>query len=440
MKRIIFLAPAFLAGACSGTKDGGIVNPPPPVPETVTVEISIQPAFSASVSSAFHAVATGRSSKLGPISDNTKYTWTLNGSPAATGSSVNLTLHSGLNDICVTVRGAETSASTCTQASYNPVITGHVVSASSIGEGLVAPLRITFSKGGVTATANIGLDGNFSIPTDLASADTACFVMDALSGERAYHPMIGCASKADMAKGLVLIAIPRSYQIEAGEYAGQIVPIDLNLAYTAGSDSSAFYGRGQYKDGTWGYVVESYLPSSLPMATQFLTTPRETSPQGIANFWKWQAALESKLGFKIFRPALPSESLTSSTGLLVSTDPSITTGWDASTSVNGDGTKYTGGSIKFRSENTIILMTTEHETVHFLGFGHGCGWKSVQNQLCQNQTQADEITMTDVAYIELMYRTRALERKYDTRFSMGESDIGEEVVMLGLPQKILHSR
>ena len=145
------------------------------------------------------------------------------------------------------------------------------------------------------------------------------------------------------------------------------------------------------------------------------------------------------------RPSLKSE-ITNSYGINVYV--LSTTDGPARGGVNYLGNGDLGSGMAFF--RTLADMLTvgnggrfRHELIHASGFGHGCGWRGIQNSFCDgidrgnNEATPGLPSSYDVAYIQLMYLTRDIEREYNSSqysvFSIMESHQGERTLMLGLP-------
>lgn len=444
MRTALLLVCTAFAAACGG-EGGGITPPPPPPPpaETVSVRIvnPIDGLVVSGTNSTISVSAIAQSTKIAIPEGNV--TWTHNGNKVASGRNASITLALGPNTLCVKADGQEKSAEQCVFFTFSPSFSCKIVVASSETESIGgASLRLVLSKNGKSAEMAVGQDGSCSYSGALALEDSVKFVLDDMSSPRRLHPMIGYASKADLAKGLVLVAVPREWKILTGSFAGQVVPIDLNLAYVKSSNGagSSFYNRNP-QNGGWFYSVVSFSSSVLPQPTA-VRNDLSKSGQSIdsnaeAGIWADIDRLEQALGWDILRPAAASE-VKLPPGVALMADSTAQNGsWTAMGGNIAQGIELAGGRITYKGiPATSIVGVTAHETIHVLGFGHGCGWKGLMSDGC-GYSRPNTTVREDVAYIQLMYRVRDLERKHNTRFSIGESHIGQEVIMMNLAEKRL---
>jgi hypothetical protein len=451
--RASIMVAALAIMACGGTNDVTTILPPTPVDSISSLALSgptsdtivgVVPAAS------FSAVAT--SSQGGSIS----FTWTRDGSPLGTGSNIYAALTPGKTDtICVTASVASSVKSACTEKVFVLGTTFQVVAANATSETLGQTLTLTLTKNGSSASCTTDSSGLCTVRNALVSEDSVRFVLDA-GPNRKYHPMIGYLASADIteAGGVTLIAIPFQYAITAGVYIGQVVPTDMVLAYTAGSDSTPFYIRGHVPGGgdRYQYRDMTYPASSLPLPVNIVTVPEKISDAGVATIQLTLDSLKKILGWNITQVPVVSNQVTNYQTTLTVTMDSLDsngvpiTAFEAAAGayVGDNGSELTGGVMTYFRESGITPHLTFHEMLHVLDFGHGCAWHSVMNEFCDwfkvfpDFPNPMEIpTATDVGYVELMFRIRDLERKYHTCFSLGESHQGERVLMLGLQEEFI---
>ncbi len=438
---ILVIACTAIIGAC-GTEP---VAPPSCTINCTPTEV-VTPAISGLVNGTsvpagnISISATAISSKIGNITDSGKFSWMLDGTSIGNGMSVVMSVQPGTHTVCVYVTGQEKTGNVCVGFTATKTsITGKVV-VLDLAQNELPPkgVRVSFSKGQISASALAESNGSFEITTGLVNEDSVAFVVDGVDpSNRIYHPMKGVVLKADLTKDIVFIMIPLSVTIPNGVYAGTVAPMDLNKAYIAGSDGSSFYGR-HLVSGVWQYVVASHPVLPVPMAFR-----NDLGNIPIAGADSVTASLsidilEQYVGLDMLRPA-PRNEITDLLGVDVYM---LTTVSDTIAGLGGVsylGNGNLGHGVVVLKGTAYLLGTLRHELIHAFGFGHGCGWRSLQGNYCDGIDRGNNPftpglpSSYDVAYIRVMYKARDLERKYGTKLSVMESHQGERELMLGLP-------
>jgi hypothetical protein len=428
-----------LAAACGG-EGGHIIDPPPPpppTPETVTVSQNLTNGSTITTITPYVSVnATPVSSKT-QIGD-AGVSWTVNGVSVATGRIVSVKLSIGANRVCVKAQGLEKSAESCVDVTFNPTFACKIVMANPDNESLgSANFNINFSHGTNTASRSVASNGDCSMAGLITQEDSLKVVITTASGSSVAIPSIGYVSKADMAQGLTLIVVPGSWKIPTGSFSSQVVPIDLSLAYKPNNLGSSFYSRFE-QGGRWFYTIRSFPGSSLPTPAAvhngLSSTHQVIDQAGEAGIWADVDRLETALGWKVLRKVAATD-ITYPNGVVLVADSTKTGGAPAMAGPYASGNDLTGGKITFYANvDAPTVGNAAHELVHVLGFGHGCGWNGIMSTGC-GYVHSNYATAQDVAYIQLMYRVRELERKYNTRFSLAEANVGQEVLQQHLPEK-----
>lgn len=442
------LAIAAIGAGCSGgatAPDNSCkTNCNPPPAETVSVSVAL--AVGTGVA---QLTATAVSSTAGPITQGDKYTWVIGGQ-SQTGPTVSLATPGSVS-YCVTVAGASTTGVTCATAQV-PGFRGKLLAVDlSTTEAAPNGVFARFSKGTSSLVVNPGSDGSFSLISPLADNDSVSFVVDALdTSNRIYHPMMGVVTRADMVKDITFIMSPLSVLIPQGcaMYGGTRVPYDINKAYIAGTDNRSFYRR-DLVNGVWNYRIASHktLPQPIAIRNDLGDTPISASDSALA--MNYAMVLNQYLCGNFVRAGNRND-VTQTDGInayVLSTNADYGSG-DVNYLGNGE---YGNGMVYFQ---TVAGMTTasnggalRHELLHAFGFVHGCGWASMMNQSCGSYVIDNTgfvpgvPSATDVTYILMLYKTRDLERKYNSQFSIMESHQGERVLMLGFaPEKVVREK
>jgi hypothetical protein len=116
------------------------------------------------------------------------------------------------------------------------------------------------------------------------------------------------------------------------------------------------------------------------------------------------------LGFgTLWRPATGSSG--SSNGLIeITIDPAALAPIHAlgtgGNSIQPNGT-IVAGRILLQTQALILSTspgTVQHEMLHVFGIGHTCSWNTVISDCIDESVQRETTTVTDVAYIQLLYR------------------------------------
>ncbi|KND48908.1 MAG: hypothetical protein AB200_00575 [Parcubacteria bacterium C7867-005] len=431
------------------------VEPPPPV-EVVTAVI-VSPTSGQVISSGPTVLsATARSSKIGDITDPSKYLWTIDGSQVGNGMALSTNLTPGSHQVCVSVQGSSgASGNTCVPLSVvHAQLVGKVV-VTDLLQGEVVPVGVRiklFVSGADTISTNVAPDGSFSANVfGFLNKDSISFIVDAVNtSSRIYHPMRGTFAKALVEKPVIFIMTPLAVTIPNGVYAGRVVDMRLSRAYVAGGDALGFFDRRPYDvGGIPMYRVKSHkvLPVPLVIRNDLGDTPI-TASDSVA-MWGFVTTLEDHIGLDLFRPAMKSEendTLGIDVYMLSNLAKPAFGGSDGILYPTPGSTSLGRGRATFRGRDVLLNNgggVFRHELIHVLGFDHGCGFQSIQNTECSGVSidytgfVSGIPSPFDVAYARLMYVTAALEDKYSTHFSIMESHQGERELMLGLPREIV---
>lgn len=366
---------------------------------------------------------------------------TVNGSPGAVGS---ITLSEGNHVICATATsssGVKSAESCQTLVITWPSINGRFVAATPTGEYVPQGLWAVVED---VDSVRVNTDGTFVIHTLSALKDTAKVVV---RGSSEVFPTLARVEKKYFAS-FVQISSVRNWVIPTGTYAGQVVGLSLEKAYTRTPPQGyGFFPRiplvwengawryvGEGK-GTYGYFVGSYTSYPVRVAIYRGRSTITLSTVDEAKLWARLAEMEQTMGFDLFVQS-DTASVNAFGGIRFMSNPGASGGVDYET--RGD---YISGMVNIGtgSDGTFSALeptsgTAKHEFFHASGpIAHTCQFSppSLMTQNC-DVNQADDMTAEDVAYWHVMRLVRGLERKYDTRFSMAQMHQGERVFLLGL--------
>ena len=249
---------------------------------------------------------------------------------------------------------------------------------------------------------------------------------DSLPGR--YHPALLRVPAGRSGEGLVAVLVPRRVTIPGGRYAGLSVPIDLREATRRVCESCGAFYRTVEGDSLPGRRpgIPAWPPAAFPLrvAIDPEVGPRLTPRDSIA-FWRAAGEVEAAFGLDLFEAAPIEMVLEPPDGdprgqVLVNVDPTLRTdGWGTSAGTAGD---LLASAVMLRrvSDFTSPRATglVGHELMHALGFGHTCSWRSVVSaEQCPGQ-RSDVVTPEDVAYALLLWRIRALERRFGIDYTV----------------------
>ena len=455
MTRVFTVACATVAllSACSGgaPTENNIVPPPPPpvVPETLIVSVTASVVLQQT--GAFISISVSAVSNKGAVNP----TCTMDGVPSTCGM-VSATV--GNHTVCTEVKYVTTNNTKVSCASQVSVpqttVSGKVVVADlALSELAPRGIRVRFFRGADTVSTDVlSTDGSFQVNLGkLAGQDSLSCIVDAIdSSNRLYHPRkcAGTITKDISAKPINLVLVPFTVLIPSScsIYGGTQVPFDINKAYIAGGDGMSFYPR-TLVNGVWNYRTASHknLPQSLAFRNDLGDIPITASDSVAA--WIHINTLNKYLCMDAFRPANKSE-ITNIDGVnvYVMSTFALEAGGVADYIGNGE---YGSGIAIFRTLADLLTKGNggrfRHELVHFLGFLHGCGWAGLQSSFCEafiidNTGFIPGLpSQYDVVYIQMMYKVRELERKYNgLRCSIMEEDQGErEFIKKLAPEKVV---
>jgi hypothetical protein len=312
------------------------------------------------------------------------------------------------------------------------VISGQVVTAD---EGSPAGLRFFIRRNGTaTDSVDIGVSGQFSLPLRSPLTGDVEAVIDAADRtNRRYHPML--ATIAADAEEIRAVLVPRSWTLTVGSHAGKTVDISMDDAFTPPEHPGAvsYYMRKQTLEGRyWEFVIASWPELPVPVAFDRARSNDSVAPEDSIGFWNGIAELELAFGQDLYTPAEPSGAVN---GILIYMD-TARAGEGTATPIPDEQGDYTHGTGVYREAE---LMRDPHLAAHHglrgLGFGHTCRWPSLLVARCPSRPGFDDgiASEHDVAYAQLLYRVRELQKQHSAPYGIPEAFNGERVFILGLP-------
>lgn len=279
-------------------------------------------------------------------------------------------------------------------------------------------------------SATVDAAGRFVLPLPDSLPDSVTVVVDAADPAlRAHHPAVARVPRAqvrDRQHGFVLA--PLEWLVPGGTYAGRRVPISPTLARQAPcAGCSGFWVRMGGPRGGTGF--QGWIATRFPLRVAFErggSVPVGAVPDSAA-FWRAAGEVEDALGEDLFRPVPFAATLPRHAEedpgdvVLVRIDRTLTTG-GLTTMVGSRGNiEYAG--LALQRAGALLeprgLELVRHELMHVLGLGHTCAWRSVLADVgrCPRMA-APAPTPQDVAYTQLLYRVRALQRDGTLRWGL----------------------
>ncbi len=330
------------------------------------------------------------------------------------------------------------------RAQDGPVLRGRVVAADGAPVGGMRAVVRWQRRGDVQPradSATVDPAGRFRIALPAGLPDSLTLVVDVAEGApRTHHPsrVRLARGEADREHGFILA--PRVWTINAGFYAGQRVEISPALARRpACAGCSTFWVR---MPGTPGVGFQGWPGPRFPLRVAFErggSDPAGSAPDSAA-FWRGAAGVENALGRDLFRAVPYAQTLSSFRNedpvdvVLVRIDRSLTTA-GLTTMVGTRGNIEYAGLALQRASAALAPGGRElvaHELMHVLGLGHTCAWRSVlaESNRCPG-LRAPAPTPEDVAYTQLLYRVRDLQRDGSLRWGLDAAVEGERMLETG---------
>lgn len=322
---------------------------------------------------------------------------------------------------------------------------GRVIPADTVSPaGLRAVLR--WRAAGDTAThadwAVVDSSGRFALRVPSA-ADTLELTVDVEGAEpRVFHPALVRIPVDSAGREMGIVLMPRRWTIPGGRHAGQVVEVSPARARTPvcpGCTGFWLQVHGE-RDRAW---YQSWHMAAFPLRVAFdreYSTPRGAAPDSAA-FWRIVAGMEADFGANLFRPAPYDQTEPqdeevddgpAADVVLVFIDPALRVP-GLTTVLSRRGT-VDYGAVRLQSRDAVTgyggqrLVT--HELMHALGLGHTCAWRSVSADLLRCPAlRAEALTPEDVAYTQVLYAVRNLQRATGARWGLEAAMAGERALL-----------
>ncbi|HYW12074.1 MAG TPA: hypothetical protein VE871_08955 [Longimicrobium sp.] len=324
-----------------------------------------------------------------------------------------------------------------------PVLRGRVVAADGApvrGMRAVARWQRRADAQPRADSATVDAEGRFRIVLPAGLPDSLTVVVDVADGApRTHHPSLVRLARGEADREHGFILAPRVWIIGDGFYAGQRVEISPTLARRpACAGCSTFWVR---MPGTPGVGFQGWPGPRFPLRVAFErggSQPMGAAPDSAA-FWRAAAGVENALGRDLFRAVPYAQTLSTFRNedpvdvVLVRIDRSLTTA-GLTTMVGTRGSIEYAGLALQRASAALAPGGRElvaHELMHVLGLGHTCAWRSVlaESNRCPG-LRASAPTPEDVAYTQLLYRVRDLQRDGSMRWGLDAAVEGERMLDL----------
>ena len=198
-----------------------------------------------------------------------------------------------------------------------------------------------------------------------------------------------------------VIAIPASWHIDSGAYAGADVPIDARSAM-------GYWRRVRVADR--GETILGWKPDAFPLRIAFdrKRSSERVSAEDSTAFWNAADQLERDVGMDLFAPATFESSRPEGT-VSVEIGSQYAEGhtfivWDQ----RGDA--YDGVVTLRHASTTRNASVVTHELLHLLGFGHTTAWRTAMHPVSGTAVRA---TPGDVAHAQLALWLRRRQARED---------------------------
>jgi hypothetical protein len=288
-------------------------------------------------------------------------------------------------------------------------------------------------------SAAVDSTGRFEVPVGAAGSDSIDLAVDAVDvAARTHHPALVRFRADSTRREQAIILVPRRWRIPAGSYAGREVEISPARARTAVCPGCGSFWLRVY--GAHGPMwFQSWRSSSFPLRIAFdreYSLPRGAAPDS-STFWRITQRVEETFGQDLFRPARyadvqpEDDDRDPNDVLLVLVDRDVRAA--ALTTVLSQGGVVEYGTMRLQRAGPLTngpgWQLVGHELLHALGAGHTCEWRSVAADILRcPDLRADEPTPEDVAYIQVLYRVRDVQRATGARWGLDAALEGERVL------------
>lgn len=330
-------------------------------------------------------------------------------------------------------------------AQDGPALRGRVVTADGVpAAGFRVLVQWTNAGDSLPSASAAAVDsaGGYAVPLPARLPDSLTVIVDAAdAAARTHHPALARIARAEAAWEHGFVLAPREWLVPTGFYAGQRVAVSPMRARRPSCPgcTNGFWIRMAGTRNSVGF--QGWLSSRFPLRVAFErggSVPVGAVPDSAA-FWRAAAGVEGALGMDVFRPVPFGQTLPRRIEedpddvVLVRIDRTLSTP-GLTTMVGSRGNVEYAGVALQRASAVLAAGGTElvqHEMMHALGLGHTCAWRSVLADVYRcPDLRAPTLTPEDVAYTQLLYRVRELQRDGSLRWGLDAAIEGERWMQL----------
>jgi hypothetical protein len=405
--------------------------PPPPVSQVITVSI-VAPTQGAvikqstdSLGTSVCPVASAISNTQGSMSGSS-LVYTIDGNPVSGCVNLSIGSHTLSATVASVPNGATVVPASATFTITPLTITGFAVIRTMTGEHCPVGGRVVVGdSGSVQDSTSVNSTGTcaFSVNTRLAGSANIRVVFH---GDPNMIEVIAHVDSSYFGHLtlLSLSLVPADLAIPFnGLFVGQSLVPNLDLPYLPSGDAagtSYFYRfhRTDLPGNPWQYLVADF--AQYPVAQQFC---RNSSNQPVTSsdsvgFEGQMATFDQTFGRQSFRFNSTANTCVTGIGRRLYVDSTVSKVPGANVS-NMVTWTYTGSYFNFGVEFAISdQFTVHHESIHSLGFGHTCAWKSIMYTGCSVDKASQFITVNDVLWFYVMQTMADGQRIHGTPFGL----------------------
>jgi hypothetical protein len=280
-----------------------------------------------------------------------------------------------------------------------PRLAGVVVAAGS-ESGVQA--RVRFASIAGQAMTETDARGRFDAPLRIQAREGAVCILP-IGADSAAYRLATLPVATPGFRDVRVALLPKRWHIVDGSMRGTDVEIKLAAAMSRWESEPGFW---RVSTRTAGAHLVAWTPDSLPIPVVFRRGGRSPiSPADSVAFWELARGLERIVGRALFTPATAGPTIDGRDRIVVEVD---------------EGLRQAGSTfITYGQTGRIIdaLVTVQrrallgdsrvvmHELLHALGAGHTRAWLSIMNTAGLGPSLP---TAEDVAYLQVLYRLRAL--------------------------------
>jgi len=326
------------------------------------------------------------------------------------------------------------------------------------GQPAFSNLRIWISSpsGSLKDSADVQSDGSATFTSAIAAqimaGDSVIRTVDVVgTNPRQFMPRISRLSTAEFASRTTIGLLSLTPAYNLGVYAGKPISFSLeNGAYVPSNDGEMFYWKydfvvngvhfQKYDNPHWASFPNKWAIGRDPSwhSTYSMTASDSTSmAQGLAQ-------LKQYYGFDWYNAANPSD-VSRTSGYVEIVDSTVSvdsngnptgasaiSGWNT----DADGNIVAASTAYGHQYTAVYAPAVMHEAVHSDGRGNGCGWHGIESTGCGSGWAVSSFPIAeDVVYGMLVHKVCDFQKQTGDRFIFAESDQGERVRMLNLPEQ-----